>query len=410
MTDPQLPTAGSLPRSQFLDHVPQFLDGFEQVLRLAGSEPGEAATEGPKTDAAAHGLQRWQQGYDLREVTIEWARLHLCLSDELERYQETTPDVPLTVMSTARHTLTKLCGDGISESTSKYYQLQQCEAAGHVRDLAMALEELRQLERQRGVLWQQAAHDLRGNLGVVVNATEVLGLVNETGDSDNAVVRSLQKSVSSLHAMLDDVLSLARLQAGQEHCDVRPFDAAKLIRELCHNVQPLAVERGLSLHVAGDESLPVEGDSVKTFRIVQNLLLNALKYTHEGGVVVSWSDSRSNDGERWMLTIADSGPGFHAGPGAPMVQALEEATDEARIVDAKAGKGPAWDEREVASAAEKSRPDPRPVHQEAGEGIGLSIVKRLCELLLASVEVESTAGKGTTFRVMFPRRYHTTAE
>lgn len=404
MNDPQLPTAGSLPRSQFLDHVPQILDGFEKVLRLAGRE---MADERPKTDAAAHGLQRWQQGYDLREVTVEWGRLHLCLTDELERYQALHPDTDLAVMAAARHALTKLCSDGISESTSKYFQLQQCEAAGHVRDLAMALDELRRLERQRGELWQQAAHDLRGNLGVVVNATEVLGLVGGCDDSGDAVLTSLRKSVSSLHAMLDDVLSLARLQAGQERREAKPFDAATLIRELCRNLQPLAVERGLFLTISGDESLPVEGDPVKTFRVAQNLLLNALKYTHEGGVTVTLSDSRSNDSDRWMLTVADSGPGFHAGPGAPMVQALEEATDEARNVDEQAGKGRAWEVRDVDSAEAKSGSDRRPVHQEPGEGIGLSIVKRLCELLLASVEVESTLGKGTTFRVMFPRRYHT---
>ena len=50
--------------------------------------------------------------------------------------------------------------------------------------------------------------------------------------------------------------------------------------------------------------------------------------------------------------------------------------------------------------------DARPVHQERGEGIGLSIVKRLCELLDASMEMDSTPGEGTSLRIVFPRRYH----
>ena len=64
--------------------------------------------------------------------------------------------------------------------------------------------------------------------------------------------------------------------------------------------------------------------------------------------------------------------------------------------------------RTVSVAA--SPPDPRPVHQVRGEGIGLSIVKRLCELLDASMEVESTPGEGTTFRVVLPRHYDATEQ
>jgi hypothetical protein len=108
--------------------------------------------------------------------------------------------------------------------------------------------------------------------------------------------------------------------------------------------------------------------------------------------------------QRWMLCVTDTGPGFHAGPGAPMAGALEAATEEARQVDetARTGvKGPAHEPVSPDSAAT----DVRPVHQERGEGIGLSIVKRLCELLDASIEMDSTPGEGTSLRIVFPRRY-----
>src|SRR4029078_11575019 len=120
----------------------------------------------------------------------------------------------------------------------------------------------------------------------------------------------------------------------------------------------------------------------------------------QGGVTVSWGDSRQNDAHRWMLCVVDTGPGFHGGPGAPLANALEEATQEARQVDAMARTG-----SKLHDPADDQPADPRPVNQESGEGIGLSIVKRLCELLEASREMDATPGEGTSVRVVFPRRY-----
>jgi signal transduction histidine kinase len=266
---------------------------------------------------------------------------------------------------------------------------------------------VRELERQRAELWQQAAHDLRGNLGVVANATAGLSRGDIPEPTRSNFLRLLQKNMASLHSMLDDVTSLARLQAGQEQLQVKPFDAASLLTELCENLQPLAVEHRLFLRTEGPTALQVEGDPVKTRRIAQNLLINALKYTQRGGVMVSWGDSRKNDADRWMLCIQDTGPGFHAGPGAPLAAALEEATEEARHVEQRAHNRTHRQETEELDPSPSSLPDRRPVHQEQGEGIGLSIVKRLCELLDASVELESRPHEGTLCRVVLPRRYST---
>jgi hypothetical protein len=119
---------------------------------------------------------------------------------------------------------------------------------------------------------------------------------------------------------------------------------------------------------------------------------------------VSWGDSRQNDAQRWMLCVTDTGAGFHAGPGAPMAGALEEATEEAHQVEETARTGIKGAAHE-ASSPDGAPVDTSPVHQERGEGIGLSIVKRLCELLDASIEMESTLGEGTVLRVVFPRSY-----
>lgn len=90
-------------------------------------------------------------------------------------------------------------------------------------------------------------------------------------------------------------MNLARLQAGHELRDVKPFDAALLMTELCDSLQFMATERALYLRRKGPPALPVEGDAMKTRRIAQNLLLNALRYTTDGGATVSWGDSRDND-------------------------------------------------------------------------------------------------------------------
>ncbi len=406
--DPQMTTGASLPRAQLNDHVPKLLDHFTQWLPVALAQGGAASTSAYEPDAASHGLQRWQQGYDLREVTREWGRLQLCVLDELEDYIAAHPDLDGRVARTARRGWAVLCSEGVRESTAQYFHLQQIEAAGHVRDLERAVEQVQELERQRADLWHQAAHDLRGNLGVVTNATAGLSLNGVAPPARDSFLRMLKRNVSSLHALLDDVTNLARLQAGHELRQMKRFDAAAVLRDLCESMHPLAQERGLTLDSDGPPELWVEGDDVKVRRIAQNLLFNAIKYTEDGGVNVTWGDSRGNDQDRWMIRVADTGPGFHAGPGSPIAGALEAATEESRQVELRSrGKGDAAHDAD-APLSGRDAPQPRPMNQQRGEGIGLSIVKRLCELLDASLEMESTPGEGTVFRIVLPRHYEAT--
>jgi signal transduction histidine kinase len=399
--DAEITAASALPRNQFNDHIPALLDALVRRLHVSPRQEDSAAEATRKQDSAAHGLLRWQQGYDLREVTREWGHLHMCLLDELEFYEADHPGLVPGVMPVARRAVAELVSDGVSESTYQHFALREIEAEGNLRDMEAALGQLRDLERRRADLWRQASHDLRNNLGVVANATAGLTVEGLPDPLRGRFTRLLQKSVSSLHAMLDDVMNLARLEAGHERRRLTPFDAASLIGGLCEGRQDLAQERGLYLKASGPDSLEVEGDVVKVQRIAQNLLLNALKYTEDGGVTVTWGPAGTDDDDRWVLEIADTGPGFHAGPGAPLAGAIEQATHESQEVEARAG-GPA--------AEPLPAPDTRAVSQERGEGIGLSIVKRLCEMLDAAIELESRPGQGTTIRVFFPRRYDTTGE
>ena len=392
--DPRVTAANSLSRSQFNDHIPDVLQTLAQRLQAWPSDPATL----PERDAATHGLQRWQQGYRLREVAQEWTHLQMVLIDYLDDYHAQHPQLRVETVRVALRAVAELCSVGVSESVARYFELEQVEAAGNLHDLERTLEQVRQLERQRADLWQQVAHDLRGHTHLMSNAAAGLTLTSAGDAGRDKFLSLLQRSMTSLHSMLDDVTSLARLQAGHEQLEVRPFDAANVLREMCEQLHPHAQQRGLYLRYEGPEPFKVEGDETKVRRIAQNLLLNAVKYTQQGGVTVKWGDSRANDPARWMMTLIDTGPGFAAGPREPIVTALKAATREAHRVDRRAGV-------DVKAPAHTHRAPEANGNYERGEGVGLSIVKRLSELLDATVELESDARTGTIFRVIFPRRY-----
>jgi signal transduction histidine kinase len=407
--DPTLTTADVLPRADLYDHLPALLATFERQLLDAGGSPAETQTA--EKHAAAHGLQRWQQGYDLREVTRELGKLNETVVAELDAYAMQNPGLSHGAIAAARRVWAALCSTGIEESVGQYFKLQQQEAAGHVSDLESALQEIRELEQQRGDLWRQAAHDLRGNLGVVANATVGLTHTGLVESSRDAFVRILMRNVTSLHHLLDDVTSLARLQAGREERVIEPIDVSPLLQQLCEGIRPLAQQRRLFLRCEGPPGYAADGDAVKIRRIAQNLLLNAVKFTQQGGITVTWGDGAPNDSERWLLCISDTGPGFHAGSAAPLVQALDKSTEAVPLADAGVAASSADPAEKPASTAESALPAAPPVRpvtgakEITGEGLGLSIVKRLCDMLDATIEVQSETDKGTTFRILFPRRY-----
>ncbi len=266
------------------------------------------------------------------------------------------------------------------------------------------LEELYILEKLRATAWHQAAHDLRGGLFGVAMASQILNEndITEFDRLNTAIL--LQKGVSSLSEMLNNLVGLARLETGKEQRIIAPFDAAVLLKEFCLTLQPVAKTHGLFLRCEGPDSLPVEGDSAKVGRILQNLVLNALKYTEKGGVIVTWEYAEQTDTSRWLVSVQDTGPGFPADSSFPMakqlVTAKREALDgenESRAHDTSSS----YDE----PSETPTSPERHSLSGQAGEGIGFSIVKGLCDLLDATLELETQSGQGSTFRVMFPKSY-----
>jgi signal transduction histidine kinase len=399
IADNRLSTPDSLSRSQFVDHMPEILDALASALERRDSGGTDLVVEQAQS-GAGHGMHRWQQGYSQSELIREWSHLHLALMDEIEDF-ESQADVDPRALHSAYRTIARFCSEAMSESTVRFENMQRAEAAGQANDLAKALEEARQLEQKQAEMLRGAAHDLRGNLGIVANATQALLLEGLPAERRSQIFSMIQRALTAHTTLLTDLMDLARLRAGREQrvCEFR--DVSPILRQLCELALPIAQARGLSLSFDGPLEFHVEVDATKLRRIVQNLLLNALHYTRSGTVTVTWGDSRNNDARRWMVCISDTGPGMQRGTAAPLANALQTATEE--VLEVEAGQESATPDSDIPTTVQSS--SDRPHAQRHGEGIGLSIVKRLCELLDSSLEMESEPGAGTVVRVVLPRRY-----
>lgn len=403
--DAELATSSGLSGGALDDHIPLLIDDFARRLTSEHADDPSPPDGQERRDASDHGMHRWQQGYDIREAMREWGHLEAVIMRELERYAASQPRLHRAVMPAARESLMRLCLEGTCESAGRYVRLQQAEAASRVRDLESSLRALQALEDERSRLLRETAHDLRGSVGVLASTTALLAKPEVAGVARDHFHNLMQQRIRSMGALLTDLVELARLEAGQSPLKIERFDAAGRLRELCEVLRPAAAERGLFLKCKGPKSLPVEGDQLKLQRIVQNLLLNALQATKQGGIVVGWSARREKSGRQWLLSIGDTGPGFALQSAGPLRHALKRATDAARGAETRAAdrsdEPTDRKDSDVLTAGSGSESATLP----SGEGIGLSIVKRLCELLGATLELETAPGRGTTIRILFPLRY-----
>jgi len=400
--DPEQKTGRALTLGQFLDHIPAILDAYELKLRSRpGGADARSADAEKKEEGAKHGLHRWQQGYRLKELISECGHLQLCVFEELGNIVAMRPDLEPATLMEAHRQLLHLIDGTISESAAQYERMQQAEAASRVVDLMKALATVDEIEQRRAALIHQAVHDLNSDVLGVSIAASMVGRTALTEADRCESVAFLQRATEGLTTMLGELMELARLEAGQEKRKLAPFDAGALITELCEANQPLAREGSLFLRTEGPVELAVEGDADKVRRLAKNLLVNALKYTKDGGVTVSWGEEKEN----WWLMVKDTGPGIVSGAGQSLKAGLQEATASAKESDEKSA-AIQGETSQVLAAPGDSSSRPKGAHDQPGEGIGLSIVKRLCELFDASLEIASSAQTGTTFRVVFPRRYN----
>lgn len=391
-SDPTLAKMSVLSREEFNNLMPVILDILEQ--QLLGEKP---ETE-PAVAAESHGLHRWQKSLDLPELIKELNHLSVILFGELKLFRQLYPQSNPDIVLQAQQQILLLINETIRGSISKHNELQRLEAANRAASLQEAVGEMEELTRQRGELLRTSSHDLRSGLGIISSAAQVLNMDDLNEEERKRFAEMLNRNIGHVQSLLTGLIDLARLEAGQEPVQVEEFDAAHLLTELVNSAQAMAGERGLILRADGLASSSIRNDRVKIYRIAQNLLVNALKYTpstsaRPGLISVSWSTE--NDW-RWGFSVQDSGPGLSAGLVEVLHQQLKPTVEESSVLSPEEGQP-------VASRPnEKHRIPPGPALAQAsqpGEGVGLQIVKRLCELVGASLEVESIAGRGTLVRV-----------
>lgn len=213
-----------------------------------------------------------------------------------------------------------------------------------------------------------ASHDLRQPLHALGLFAEALR--ERTRDPEAArLINSINESVDALEGLFGELLDITRIDSGSIDVNLKPVSMKDLYARLRLQFEPVAFEKGLMLSFRG-EHLVLHTDSVIVERILRNLVSNALRYTEDGGVLVS---CRMRQGQI-LLQVWDSGMGI-----AP--SALPRIFDEFFQV-------------------QSSRP--MEGHHRKGLGLGLAIVKRLSSLLQTSVTVRSHVGHGSVFGLLLP--------
>ncbi|WP_018622228.1 sensor histidine kinase [Spirosoma luteum] len=390
--DPTLGKVSAMSREEFNNLLPVILDILEQRLLSQAPQIDAGST------ATAHGLHRWQKAHSLRETMQELNHLAKTLYNEVQAFQALSPQTDAQLLLWVHGQIAELMSQTLNGSVQKYDELQRLEAASRAATLQQAVDQMDELARQRGDMLRTSSHDLRGSFGIINSAAYLLKTENLDQSERTQFMEMLNRNLASVHTLLDGLMDLSRLEAGEETLQVESFDAAQLLQEMVANAQPIATERNLVLGADGPASLMVETDRLKLYRIVQNLLLNALRYTPSGYIAVSWSIEGDY---RWMFSIQNSGPGLPDNLTGLFARQLKPPSESSAANPDQTEPGPAL------PPANQAIPAGPELAQQAkqgvgGEGVGLQIVKRLCEMLDASLHVETKAGRGTLFRIRMP--------
>ncbi|MGV3559592.1 sensor histidine kinase [Larkinella arboricola] len=385
--DAQLPQIAILGREEFNNLIPLMLDIIEQHLLQQPPKDDLMAT------ALSHGLHRWQKANGLADLIREFNHLAAMIEQEVLLFGQLYPQQDAKWALQAQAQINTLLRTAVLGSISKYDELQRLEASSRAASLQHALEQMNALSRQRGDVLRTSSHDLRGGLGIIRSAAQLINLETISDQERQQYQEMLNRNLGNVQSMLSQLMDLARLEAGLDPLQIEAFDAAELLQELVTGAQPLALERGLILRADGPASLRVETDRVKIYRIAQNLIINALKYTTTGIVSVTWSVESD---WRWNFSVQDSGPGLPGGLIELFHQQLKPTVEPTSVLSPEEGQPTPVHPDQAHTVPAGVSPASR---AGTGEGVGLHIVKRLCEQLRASLEVESISGRGTVFRL-----------
>jgi two-component system, NarL family, sensor histidine kinase BarA len=259
--------------------------------------------------------------------------------------------------------------------TQNALQTTNDELDGRVDDLARANMQLYETNQIKNEFLANMSHELRTPLNSIIGFSEVLQNIDSLNEKQKRYVSNIRGSGHVLLQMINEILDLAKLEAGM--MEVRPseFDVRRVVDAHCEMVRPLSEEKTIDLQIHCQDNLPpIFQDQTKLQQILSNLLSNAIKFTPQGGRI-SVNVERNTQGELRMV-VEDTGVGIAA-------QDREIIFEKFRQAVATQGKD-------------------NLTREFSGTGLGLSIVKELCHLLGGSIAVESEVGKGSAFTVTLP--------
>ncbi|QIO58763.1 sensor histidine kinase [Rhizobium leguminosarum] len=246
------------------------------------------------------------------------------------------------------------------------------------REIEEKGRELEAASRHKSQFLANMSHELRTPLNSVLGFTELLvdGIYGELPDKAKATVARVQANGHHLLGLINDVLDLSKIEAGQLTLALEEYSVGQIVQSTVTAVEPLARAKGLMLTATVAEKLPIgRGDERRLTQVLLNLAGNAVKFTETGAIDIL---ADAVDGH-FEITVRDTGPGI-----ASKDQVL--IFEEFQQVDSSSTK------------------------QKGGTGLGLAISKRIVEMHGGTIEVESVLGSGSTFRLKIPMRVEESAE
>jgi len=213
-----------------------------------------------------------------------------------------------------------------------------------------------------------ASHELRTPLTVLKGQNELILSKLRKPEEYQEVISSNLEEINYMSKVLEDLFLLSKSDENQVSLDCRHFNLKPLVEEVCKHAEVLAEEKNIKIIIAFLEAVQVNGDEVRLRQMSWNILQNGIKYTQFGGEL---KVSLQNDGEFALLTIQDTGIGIPKEDLGFIFNRFYRV-DKARSRD------------------------------EGGSGLGLSICRQIAEAHKGTIEVESTLGVGTRFKIRIP--------
>jgi protein-histidine pros-kinase len=231
-------------------------------------------------------------------------------------------------------------------------------------------EELEKANRAKDRFLATMSHELRTPLNAILGFTGTLlmKLPGPLNADQEKQLRTVQTSARHLLALINDLLDLAKIEAGKVELNLEPVACRLVLEEAISALRPLAEGKGLVLRLEAPEDLVVRADRRALSQIVLNLLNNAIKFTERGHVRLTLERTRRGESDLVQIGVQDTGIGMRPEDQAKLFAAFTQ-------VDAA-------------------------TRRQEGSGLGLHLSRKLAELLGGSIVVRSDYGKGSTFLLL----------